>query len=414
MTDVVSFHNPDRYMTDLRHILSQGRKRIGILLGAGGPVSVRTDEHGEICTKGAPLIPAIAGLTNQVKQSLKKDDKDLLELIESELDPPANIEAILSRTRAFAKLLKTGEIHNATGPRFSSLAENICKIIADIVEVDLPAGDNAYTQLAAWISGTERPYPIEIFTPNYDLLIETALERNRIPYFDGFVGSKEPFFDPTAVAKNALPSRWARLWKLHGSLGWEQNTKGRVIRRGNNSAATLIYPDHLKYDHTQKQPYTTLFDRLRTFLSSSDSILITSGFSFFDTHITAVIEEGLSANPKASLIAFQFSELHHERCAIDLAKRRPNMSVYALDGAVINTISAKWKPEEYPSKNWEPIRDTFWRSGDQPGFILGDFTSLTNFLINSNSTDFMHSPTLKKDNTSGLLASIATLAKAET
>jgi hypothetical protein len=33
-------HNPDRYIGDLRQILAQGRKRIGILIGAGGPASV--------------------------------------------------------------------------------------------------------------------------------------------------------------------------------------------------------------------------------------------------------------------------------------------------------------------------------------------------------------------------------------
>ena len=37
-------HNPDRYMGDLRQILAQGRKRIGILLGAGSPASILIDE----------------------------------------------------------------------------------------------------------------------------------------------------------------------------------------------------------------------------------------------------------------------------------------------------------------------------------------------------------------------------------
>ena len=34
----------------------------------------------------------------------------------------------------------------------------------------------------------------EIFTSNYDLIIEKSLEAIRIPHFDGFVGSYEPFF----------------------------------------------------------------------------------------------------------------------------------------------------------------------------------------------------------------------------
>ncbi len=35
--------------------------------------------------------------------------------------------------------------------------------------------------------------PIELFTTNYDLLLEEALEDEEIPYFDGFVGSKKSF-----------------------------------------------------------------------------------------------------------------------------------------------------------------------------------------------------------------------------
>ncbi|MBW2663936.1 MAG: hypothetical protein JRD93_18645 [Deltaproteobacteria bacterium] len=36
-------HNPDRYMGDLRQILAQGRKRIGLLIGAGAPASIQYD-----------------------------------------------------------------------------------------------------------------------------------------------------------------------------------------------------------------------------------------------------------------------------------------------------------------------------------------------------------------------------------
>ena len=33
----VSVHNPDQYMASLRQIIAQGRKRIGLLVGAGAP-----------------------------------------------------------------------------------------------------------------------------------------------------------------------------------------------------------------------------------------------------------------------------------------------------------------------------------------------------------------------------------------
>lgn len=33
-------HNPDQYMYDFRHLITHSRKKIGILVGAGAPVSI--------------------------------------------------------------------------------------------------------------------------------------------------------------------------------------------------------------------------------------------------------------------------------------------------------------------------------------------------------------------------------------
>ncbi|MCW4756549.1 hypothetical protein M8B77_23995 [Enterobacter hormaechei] len=35
-----SVHNPDTYMFDFRQLVTNGRKKIGILIGAGAPVSI--------------------------------------------------------------------------------------------------------------------------------------------------------------------------------------------------------------------------------------------------------------------------------------------------------------------------------------------------------------------------------------
>jgi hypothetical protein len=95
--------------------------------------------------------------------------------------------------------------------------------LGGVVNPLLPEERTPYTELAAWIGGTDRWHPIEIFTPNYDLLMEEAFERLEIPFFDGFSGSFQPFFDPSSISNDDLPPRWARLWKLHGSLGWAEN-----------------------------------------------------------------------------------------------------------------------------------------------------------------------------------------------
>ena len=152
---------------------------------------------------------------------------------------------------------------------------------------------------------------MEVFTPNYDLLVEEAFERARVPYYDGFSGSHRPFFDAASVSTDELPARWSRLWKLHGSLGWAI-LDGTVVRTGERGATELIYPYHLKYDQVTRLPYSALFERLRQFLLIPDTVLICTGFSFLDSHICAVLEEALAANAHTAVYAFQYRVLCEE------------------------------------------------------------------------------------------------------
>jgi hypothetical protein len=379
----VTVHNPDRYMGDLRQILAQGRKRIGLLLGAGGPASILIgSDTSPQSQPGSPLIPTVDRITEIVIEGLDAKDVPVIQKISSDLKNP-NIEAILSHVRSLAKLIGCSTLHGCDGTSYRQLAKQICDAIGNIVGIHLPSGNNPYTEIAAWIGGTDRKHPIEVFTPNYDLLLEEAFERLEIPFFDGFSGSFEPFFDPPSIASNDLPTRWVRLWKVHGSIGWGVNKDGAIIRGQGRTASELIYPDHLKYDQIQKLPYTALFDRLRRFLTTPDTLLITCGFSYRDAHISAVIDESLSANPSGAVFAFQYQNLSDEGPACALARKRPNISVFARNGAVINCLPADWKPGELPSKDWDVIRSSFWGVREPNGnnvFLLGDFVSFARFL----------------------------------
>ncbi len=370
-------------MADLRQILSQGRKRIGILIGAGAPTAIRVDEDNRIVEdEGRPLIPDVAGLTNAVVSALPEGDRNIIETLKSEIVEPVNIETILTKIRRLAQAIGNSTVHGLNGNQYEDLGQKVCEKIGEEVGSRLPDAPNPFSELVSWISGTQREYSIEIFTPNYDLLMEEAFERARIAYFDGFTGSHSPFFDPASVSSDELPARWSRLWKLHGSLGWNisENT---VVRTGQRNATELIYPDHLKYDQVTRLPYSALFERLRRFLTTPDTLLICSGFSFLDAHICAVLDEALSANAHTAILAFQYRRLEHESSAVKLARSRPNMSVYARDGAVINGVAGRWQPGQPPNEEWEEIRRTFWGSisTDEPTeFLLGDFAKLAQFL----------------------------------
>jgi len=397
MTDT-TLHNPDRFMVDLRQILSQGKKRIGLLLGAGAPVSVRVNTEGKIDPDGSPLIPDVARLTQIVVDDLEQDDREVIDKLLPELGNNPNIETILTRVRRLSQAIGTAEVHGLNGTAYEELAQRICKKIGGIVASPLPEEPNAFTELVSWIGGTQRDHPIEIFTPNYDLLLEEAFERIRLPYFDGFTGSHKPFFDPTSISEDSLPPRWSRMWKIHGSLGWEVRPDA-IIRTGSREATQLIYPDHLKYEQIARQPYSALFERLRDFLTTPDTILICSGFSFFDAHISAVLDEALSANTHTAVLAFQFKPLEEEELAVKLALRRPNLSVYARDGAVIFGVKGKWKPGEPPTEEWKSIRRTFWHSdaGGESQFVLGDFARLARFFALAQSTDILPITEVKAD-----------------
>lgn len=378
-----TIHNPDQYMTALRTIIAGGRKRIGLLLGAGASAGMRKGDG------SYPLIPAVAGLTTQVLGALDGEYGKQIAELKKELAPKDDIETILSRVRALAKIIGPAKIHDLDGPGYAKLGERICEEIGTIVKVSLPPSGSAYSDIVTWIVGTARDHPVEIFTTNYDLLMEEALERVRAPYFDGFTGGRDPFFDPVTVSNNDLPARWTRLWKLHGSLGWCSNDKDEVVRSGKDSAKHLVFPEHLKYEQTQKAPYAALLDRLRAFLATPDTLLISVGFSFADAHISARIDEGLAANPSASVFAFQFQKLESEGCAGELGRRLPNFSVYARDAAVVNGSAGVWRvPDQLPSKDWGPIRSSYWSRPDDASpyeFILGRIEDLARFFSASRS-----------------------------
>lgn len=368
-------HNPDQYMFDFRQIITNGRKKVGLLVGAGAPVSINIGDESNY----KPLIPNIEGLTGQVRDSLEGRESDAYAYLEDQI-PNSNIELILSRVRGLSEVIGSTEIGGLDGDGYKALSKSICASIKKIVNVDLPNEDNPYSNLISWINGITRKEPVEIFTTNYDLLFEEAMERARTPYFDGFVGAKSAFFDPSSVSNNDMPINWIRLWKLHGSIGWAENENGDVIRDFSADGETMVYPSHIKYDQTQAAPFTSLFDRLKSFMFEPDSLLITSGFSFADAHISSKLMECMAANPSSAIIALQYKKLEEEQHAVNIALKRPNMSVYCSDGAVINGVKALWKLGEEPVKNWGKIRQEYW-GGDK--FNLGDFKILAHFLAKS-------------------------------
>ena len=340
---IVQVHCPYRRTTDLLQRLAPNKMRIGFFIGAGCSCSVQ-------CADGKPLIPEIAGLTNQVKDFLDNDD-ELREVGQSAWDRVVargiltpTVEDVLSHIRTLKSLCGTAEIDGFSPDNLDKLDRAICDQVRKIVSKPLPTSDTPYHVLASWIQAIPREKPVEIFTTNYDLSLEQALEEQLVPYFDGFVGSDSAFLDLDSMAEDDLPPRWARLWKIHGSINWWMTAKQKIRRSRDKvqGEQLLIYPSHLKYDQSRQMPYYAMLDRLRVFLRSDQCVLVTCGYSFGDEHINAIIAQGLSGNSNAACLGMTFSDRNKVQKAVELAKRHANFTLLAADGGVVGTIDRVW------------------------------------------------------------------------
>lgn len=356
-------HCPYRQSKTLLDALASGKTKVAFLLGAGCPASIpHPDGDG---TK--PLIPAIRGLTDEVKKKLGESEKHkvsfnaILNRFSETAPADPTIEDILSHIRALQEVVRDGDIHGLTKTALAELDKKICETTTEVVGAELPDSNTPYHQLAKWIGGTPRAQPVEVFTPNYDLLVEQALEAHRIPYFDGFVGSKEAFFDLTSMEENVslpahcLPVRWSRLWKLHGSINWWGRYEGedkkslKVVRTGTGKQIEgdrqMIYPSHLKYDESRRLPYLAMLDRLKNFLTRGQAVLVTCGYSFADQHLNEVIFQGLRSDPTAICFGLLYGPRSNYSDALIKKQKHPNLSLLASDGAVLGTIERDWRSD---------------------------------------------------------------------
>jgi hypothetical protein len=331
------------------------------------------------------LIPAVEELTKRVALGLEARDKEVQEKtagIASELkkdwDSLCNeckptdgtaptVEDVLTELRTLANRRGSSEFLGMTKKALNDLDMEICALIVKEMKKSLPVHRNSYNRFASWIGGLHGLFPLELFTPNYDLLFEQAFEEHPLPHFDGFVGSREPWFDLASIEHDTIPARWTRLWKLHGSINWEKieekvngTSLTRVVRVAREATAgrVMIYPSHLKYDQSRRMPYLAMLDRLRAFFRG-DAVkrrgdadnrdedaprLIVCGYSFLDDHLNEALLDGLRGNRNAHCFALMYKNLSEHPRAVESARKQANLTVLARDGAVVGTRVGRYRP----------------------------------------------------------------------
>lgn len=376
-----------REIRELKTHLSYS-KNIGFFFGAG--------------TSCALKIPNVEQLTTGIEAKLTGDFATNFGRVKTDLesiitDRKVNIEDILNHIRRIRELTgeSAKEYEGVSGTSAKLLDKEICTIIYDIIAEKEAVADIENTKkFFAWLSLLNRDFSKEVFTTNYDLIIEKSLEASQIPYFDGFVGSYEPFFWQESidqfVTKNDLTQNWIRLWKIHGSLSWfwkeDPKTKSqKVIRIGkidnikDEENELVIYPSKEKYDSSKKQPFIAYFDRLKNYLLSGELLFIFTGYSFSDQHINEIIFNCLRQNNRLTALVFFFQDAEVESLHKHTSSYM-NLNVFGPTKAIINGNLGEWEFSKAEFKSPTEKFDHYWNEAENK-FILGDFNSLANFLI---------------------------------
>lgn len=343
--------DPVEYINQLQTLLINDKKKIGFLFGAGINLAKKNED--------TITIPAINELTKKVIDEInEKNYKKALKEIKNEIgEDRFNIETLLSCLHSKFEAIGNGKLNGLCKSDFENLINKIKSNIKNLVSIhkNINIQNHPHDDFAKWIKNANRNIPIEIFTTNYDFLLEIAFEENNIHYYDGFVGSYEPFFSAELVEDLKILPDFVKLWKIHGSLGWYyEKNKNKIIKKynSNNNEDLFIYPSHLKYSESKKMPYEALMDRLNNFLKQDDALLIIIGYSFNDHHINERIISGVNKSNNSSIIAFLHEDNFKENNKVAfLAKNNKRLSVYSKRNTVIGGIYGEWKLKKEPSKD---------------------------------------------------------------
>lgn len=198
---------------------------------------------------------------------------------------------------------------------------------------------------------------LNIFTTNYDRFIELACDETGILLLDRFKGKILPIFRNTRIeldyhynppgirGEPRYVEGVARITKLHGSLDWKFDND-RIIRSlipfGADQShpdipkeiaeQVVIYPNSSKDIETAFYPYAELFRDFSSALCQPNSVIITYGYGFGDSHINRTIEDMLTI-PSTHLVIIAWDK--------DYAKKGEPVDFGAARNRIIKFLENK-------------------------------------------------------------------------
>ncbi len=219
-----------------------------------------------------------------------------------------------------------------------ALAE-ACRLPKDGEQLDSPFDTDPLlahrTFLSRIVRGRRANLPrARVFTTNYDLVIESALDELGYPYIDGFSGTVDrrlnlafyglDFHRVETTTQSVLARAEGALYlhKVHGSLNWRSSNgvdrltglESLEVKQSDATAASdervLIYPTSAKESDTLAYPYSDLLRLLGDAVQQEDTAVIVAGYGFADPHINRLLLRSLATNSALSvLVADPFAVL---------------------------------------------------------------------------------------------------------
>lgn len=257
--------------------------------------------------------PLIGKLTENVLNGADEALKRQFGALKGSGERPATIEDLINYLVRYRDILNTitnADGHSVTVDEIDSWLTDIKKKIVDEVADDWETS-SFHERFLQRLRGPRDRSPRDIFSLNYDTLLEASLDSIRLPYTDGFRGTNRGWFD-SSTFDEAGPGIAFRIFKLHGSINWTRDTSG-CVRRGRNAnedavdEPIVVYPSEQKYLQTQYGVYETLMGRFRNRLRipGVNNCLVVLGYSFNDEHINEAICDAVNAdNCNLTIIAF--------------------------------------------------------------------------------------------------------------
>jgi hypothetical protein len=144
----------------------------------------------------------------------------------------------------------------------------------------------------------------DIFTTNYDISIESAINFTKPDKFDAFIGLSGGVKKWLDLNRWSNPSEEYTLYtKLHGSIDWQKGREKTLVGAsnftGNHSNHVIIYPGFK--GESQSEFFAPMHAYLGNRLESAN-LIIFIGFAFRDEHINRLIAERVGRETRVVVI----------------------------------------------------------------------------------------------------------------